>query len=254
VLQIYLAQETPMPDGVKVRHILYSPKDDPAGAATLAETDPAWAAAEAEATAAYDELKADPAKFDELARAQSDEDSAAQTGGKLPFFDSTSSIDTAFAAAIFADGLKPGDLIPPFKSSFGWHVVQFMRPYGEGARAWLDTVREEAVGGADFAELARDQGEGDEAADGGDIGWVARGQLAELMDAAVFDASIGGLTSIIEVPDDGVYLLKVLAEETREPTKEQIAVFKDSGFTNWYAEKKAEVDITRSAGTATTTE
>jgi parvulin-like peptidyl-prolyl isomerase len=254
VLQIYLAQETPMPDGVKVRHILYSPKDDPAGAATLAETDPAWAAAEAEATAAYDELTADPAKFDELARAQSDEDSAAQTGGKLPFFDSTSSIDTAFADAIFADGLKPGDLIPPFKSSFGWHVVQFMRPYGEGARAWLETVREEAVAGADFAELARDQGEGDEAAHGGDIGWVAPGQLDELTDAAVFDASIGGLTSIIEVPDDGVYLLKVLAEETREPTKEQIAIFEDSGFTNWYAEKKAEVEITRSAGTATTTE
>ena len=253
-LQIYLAQETPMADGVKVRHILYSPKDDPAGAATLAETDPAWAAAEAEAKAAYDELTVDPTKFDELAREQSDESSAAQTGGKLPFFDPTSSIDTAFATAIFADGLEPGDLIPPFKSSFGWHVVQFMRPYGEGARAWMDTVREEAVGGADFAQLARDQGEGDEAADGGDIGWVAPGQLDDLMDAAVFDASIGGLTSIIEVPDDGVYLLKVLAEETREPTKEQIAVFKDSGFTNWYAAKKAEVDITRSAGTATTTE
>jgi len=254
VLQIYLAQGTPMADGVKVRHILYSPNDDPAAAAALPEADPAWAAAEAEAKAAYDALTADPTRFDEMAREQSDEGSAAQTGGKLPFFDSTSSIDPEFATAIFADGLKPGDLIPPFKSGFGWHVVQFMRSYGEGPRAWLDTVREQAAGDADFAQLARDQGEGDEAADGGDIGWVARGQLDDLMDAAVFDASIGGLTSIIEVPDDGVYLLKVIAEEQREPTKEQIAVFEDSGFTNWYTAKKAEVDITRSAGTATTTE
>jgi parvulin-like peptidyl-prolyl isomerase len=254
VLQIYLAQGTPTADGVKVRHILYSPNDDATAAATLAETDPAWAAAEAEAKAAYDELTADPEMFDGLAREQSDEGSAAQTGGKLPFFDATSSIDPAFAAAIFAEGLEPGDLIPPFKSSFGWHVVQFMRPYGEGPLAWLETVREEAVGGADFAQLARDQGEGEEAADGGDIGWVAPGQLDDLMDAAVFDASIGGLTAIIEVPDDGFYLLKVLAEETREPTKEQIAIFEDSGFTNWYAEQKAEVEIARSAGTATTTE
>lgn len=254
VLQIYLAQGTPMPEGVKVRHILYAPKDNPGAAGVLLDTDPAWAAAEAEAKAAYDILVADPSKFDEMAREQSDEGSAGQTGGKLPFFDATSSIDPAFAAAIFADGLEPGDLIPPFKSEFGWHVVQFMRSYGEGPAAWLKSLREQVTGGADFAQLARDEGEGDEAADGGDIGWIARGQLDDLMDAAVFEAPIGGVTDIIEVPDDGVYLLKVIAEEEREPTKEQIATFEATGFTNWYEKKKAEVDITRSAGTATTTE
>ncbi|HEX5148908.1 MAG TPA: peptidylprolyl isomerase, partial [Candidatus Limnocylindrales bacterium] len=220
VLQIHLTEETPMPDGVKVRHILYSPNDDPAAAAALAETDPAWAAAEAEAKAAYDELKADPTKFDEMARQQSDESSAAQTGGKLPFFDATSSIDPAFAAAIFADGLKPGDLIPPFKSGFGWHVVQFMRPYGEGPAAWLRTIRQQAVDGADFAQLARDQGEGDEATDGGDIGWLAKSQLDDpLREAAIFATPVGQVTDVIETSGDGAYLYKIVAEETREPTK-----------------------------------
>ena len=255
VLRIYIAEGTPMPDGVKVRHILYSPEDDPSGAATLPETDPAWAAAEAEAKAAYEALQADVTRFDEMAREQSDEGSAKQSGGKLPFFDPTSSIDGAFADAIFAEGLEPGELIPPFKSSFGWHVVQFMRAYGDAEqpeKAWMETVRTQATGGADFAQLARDQGEGDEAADGGDIGWIARGELGGDEETAIFGATVGTVTDVVEVSGDGVYLFRVLAEEVREPTKEQIASFEDSGFTDWYADKKAEAEITRS-GAATTT-
>lgn len=246
VLQIFLAVGTPMPDGVKVRHILFSPNDDPSGAATLPETDPAWAAAEAEAKATYDQLVKDPTTFDQLARVRSDEGSAATTGGKLPYFDPTSAIDTAFAEAIFKAGLAPGDLIPPFKSSFGWHVVQFMRPYGAGEAAWLETIRQRAVDGADFAQLARDQGEGPEAADGGDIGWVATGQLGDLKEVPIFSTPIGGISDVITIEGEGVYLFKVLAEEQREATPEQIAIFKQSGFDNWYAAKKAAADITTS--------
>ncbi len=253
VAQIFLAVGTPLPDGVKVRHILFAPKDDPAGAATLPDTDPAWDAAKAEATATYDQLVKDVTRFDQLARARSDEGSAATTGGKLPYFDRASAIDSAFAEAIFKDGLKPGDLIPPFKSSFGWHVVQFMRPYGDGEAPWLETVRQQALGGADFAQLARDQGEGDEAADGGDIGWVAAGQLGEVKEAPIFEASVGGVSSVVSIEGEGVYLFKVLAEEQRVATPEQIAIFESSGFDNWYAAKKAAADITRSGSAASAT-
>ncbi len=54
----------PVPQGnseveeVLVRHLLYSPNDDSAGAAGLDATDPAWAAAEAEAKAAYEKIAA----------------------------------------------------------------------------------------------------------------------------------------------------------------------------------------------------
>ncbi|HSO30115.1 MAG TPA: peptidylprolyl isomerase [Candidatus Sulfomarinibacteraceae bacterium] len=245
VAQIFIAEGTPMPDGVKVRHILVSPKDDPSGAGTLPDTDPAWAAAEAEAKAVYDELVKDPSRFDQRARALSDEGSAVTTGGKLPFFDPTSSIDPAFAEAIFKDGLEPGDLIPPFKSSFGWHVAQFMRPYGDGDQAWMETLRQQAVDGADFAQLARDQGEGEEAEHGGDIGWVAVGQLSEALQVPIFLARIGDMTEVVNVQGEGVYLFKVLAEEERAATAEQIAAFEESGFENWYAAKKAAADITR---------
>ena len=58
---------------VRVRHILYSPNDDPENASKVAEDDPAWAKAEQDANAAYAKLKADPSQFDALARAESDE-------------------------------------------------------------------------------------------------------------------------------------------------------------------------------------
>jgi parvulin-like peptidyl-prolyl isomerase len=253
VAQIFISVGTPMPDGVKVRHILSSPKDDPAGAGTLPETDPAWAAAEGEAKATYDQLVKDPTKFDQLARVRSDEGSAKETGGKLPYFDPASAIDAKFAEAIFKDGLKPGDLIPPVKSSFGWHVIQFMRPYGDGEAAWLQTIREQAIDGADFAQLARDQGEGAEAAGGGDIGWVAAGQLSALKEAPVFSTPIGEITPVVTIADEGIYLFKVLAEEQRAASPEQIAIFESSGFDNWYGAKKAAADITRNSSAATAT-
>jgi parvulin-like peptidyl-prolyl isomerase len=253
VAQIFISVGTPMPDGVKVRHILFSPKDDPAGAGTLPETDPAWAAAEGEAKATYDQLVKDPTKFDQLARVRSDEGSAKDTGGKLPYFDPASAIDAKFAEAIFKDGLKPGDLIPPFKSSFGWHVVQFMRPYGAGDAAWMDSLRQQVAGGADFARLARDEGEGAEAAGGGDISWVAAGQLSVLKEAPVFSTPIGEITPVVTIADEGIYLFKVLAEEQRAASPEQIAIFESSGFDNWYGAKKAAADITRNSSAASAT-
>lgn len=253
VLQIFLPEGTPMPDGVKVRQILFSPKDDPGGAAALPDTDPAWAQAEAEAKAVYDELAKDPSTFDQKARTLSDEGSAKTTGGKLPFFDPTSQIVPEFAAAIFKQGLKPGDLIPPFKSGFGWHVVQFMRPYGDGDPAWMGTLRQQAIDGADFARLARDQGDGPEAEKGGDIGWVAVGQFSAEKEVPIFTTKVGGVSDVVTIQGDGTYLFKVVAEEERPATKEQIAVFKDTGFTNWYSEKKAEATITRSVSAATAT-
>ena len=249
VLQIKLTATVPAPDGVKVRHILYSPKNDPTAAKDLPETDPAWAAAKAEAEAAYQELLKDPSKFDELARTQSDEDGAAISGGKLPFYTATSPIEKPFADAIFKTGLKAGDLIAPFKTAFGWHVVQFMRPYGDGNQAWLDEIRTQANGGKDFATLARDQGEGDEQQKGGDIGWVAKGQFDTKLESPIFSSTIGGVTDVIDIENDGDYLFKVIAEETRPATPEQIDVFEQSGFTNWYSEKKAAAKIDRNTGT-----
>ena len=245
VEQIFLPNEsTPPPaDAVKVRHILFAPNDDPQAAQDLAKTDPAWAKAEAEARAAYEELKKDKSKFDEMARTLSDEPSAKTTGGKQPFYDANSLIDEQFAKAIFEPGLTPGRLLVPVESGFGWHVIQFMRTYGAGNESWLKTIRQEALDGASFEDLARDQGEGQESKKGGDIGWIARGTENKLKETPIFDAEIGGLTDVVSIADDGTYLWKVLAEEMRTPTEEQIETFKADGFDNWYSDKYADAKI-----------
>ena len=243
VLQIYLPEVAPSPDGVKVRHILFSPKDDPAGAGSLPKDDPAWRAAEDEARAAYETLKDDISRFDDMARTLSDEGSASQTGGKQPFYSPTSAIDPAFAFAIFQERLTPGRLLVPVETSFGWHVIQVLRPYGDGDEAWLKGIRQQILDGSDFGSLARDQGEGPEAADKGDLEWVARETLDDLKEEAIFGAAVGGVTEVLNMPQDGIYLWKVVAEEVRKPTEDQIAIFESNGFENWYAARYEEADV-----------
>jgi parvulin-like peptidyl-prolyl isomerase len=139
------------------------------------------------------------------------------------------------------------------KSAFGWHVIQFMRPLGDGESAWLTSLRSEITDDASFKQVARDNSEGEGAGEGGDIGWIAKGQLAEQLDSAVFATGIGTLSSIVTVAGEGSYLLKVLAEETRTPTPEQIDIFEDSGFQYWYTAQKEAADIQYNLGTSSVT-
>lgn len=248
VAEIYIKAADPSlgTDVVKVRHILYSPNDDPNGAAALAADDPAWAKAQADATATYDKIKAAPALFDSIARADSDEPSArgvTGSGGKLPYYGPDSSIDAAFRTAITAPGLTPGTLLPPVKSAFGWHVIQIM--YGPTDLARLQALKVQADSGQDFATLARDNSEASTSGTGGDLGWVARGELNEQLTTAIFAAPIGKSSDIVTIVDDGIYLFKVSAEETRTPEGRQLAQLKSTAFSTWYDLKKAAATITR---------
>lgn len=257
VLQIYLPEPNPpatgVEDGVKVRHIVFAPNDEPGEADDLPDDDPAWDAAKAEADAAYAEIKANPEKFDELARELSDEGSASLTGGKQPWYYESSTIDDAFKAAILADGLTPGQLLEPVKTSFGWHVIQFMRPTGEGEDAYLESLKAQVGDEASFRQVAKDTTEGAGAEEGGDIGWIAMGELDDQLDGAVFDAAVGALSAVVKVVGDGTYLFRVLGEETRTPTEEQLEIFEAKGFNYWYTRQKEEADIEYNLGASTGT-
>jgi parvulin-like peptidyl-prolyl isomerase len=252
VLEIYLPEPNESTagtqDGVKVRHILYAPNDDSQAADDLPEDDPAWAAAKAEADDAYSALRANPGLFDGMAREESDEPSAVETGGKQPWYYSDSSIDTAFKEAILAEGLEPGQILAPVKTSFGWHVIQFMRASGTGETAHLEGLKEEIVDAVDFREAARDNSENEDAEPDGDIGWIARGQLAADLDAAIFATAIESTSEVVTVSGDGDYLFWIIAEETRTPTEEQLAIFEDTGFQFWYTAEKEAADIEYNIG------
>src|SRR4051794_16242338 len=237
---------------IKVRHILYSPNGDPSNASKVAKTDPAWAAAQAKAQATYDKLKADPSQFDATARAESDEDSAVTTGGKLPYFAPEDAIDPAFAAAIFAPGLQDGQLLPPVQSAFGWHVIQVM--HGPTDLEWANKLKTDIdAGKLSFADAARDNSDTAEAASGGDIGWVAKGQLSEDKEKAIFAAPVGKVSDPLVVPDDGTYLFLVSDEVTRAPDATQKAALEGSAFSTWYSKHKADFDITRDPAIASAT-
>jgi parvulin-like peptidyl-prolyl isomerase len=250
VSELYIPEsQTTGAKAIKVRHILFSPKDDPQNASTIPESDPTWTQAQLAAQAAYDELVKDPTKFDSIARAQSDETSAKGvdgTGGKLPYFDENSEasgLDPDFAKAILADGLQPGQILKPFKSAFGWHVVQVMyRPPNSDEMAKLKQM---AQSGTPFSDLVRDDSEGPKSGSGGDIGWVANGQLDDRLTQAIFAAPVNGVSDVVNIPGDGEYLFKVNQEKTAEPDKDQLAAIKANAFNNWYAQKKDGVAITR---------
>ena len=237
--------------GTKVRWIAFAPKDDMTGAAELPDTDPAWVAAKADADRTYNILNATPTKFDELARSGSDEASGKSNGGKQPWYYLSSTIDAALKNAIIANTDPVGTILEPIKGEDAWFVIQIMRRTAD-EDAWLLGLKAKATDDAAFKQLARDNSEGEGAKDGGDIGWIARGQLADLLDAAVFATAIGSTSDVVDVPGDGSYLLRILAEETRELTDDQLEVVQSSGFSYWYTREKEKADIEYTLGTSAT--
>jgi parvulin-like peptidyl-prolyl isomerase len=248
VRQIYLSKETvDLPDeAVKVRHILYSPKDNPADAQSgvIPSDDPSWTQAKTDADAAYARLQADPSQFDTIARAESDEESARGengSGGELgAFVSADSSYVETFSAPILAANAIDGQILAPIKTEFGWHIVQVIAHAPDLAR-----IKTQVDGGADLATLARDFSEGPEASRGGELGWVARGQLDEQLGAAIFGAEIGKTSDIVTIEEDGDYLFHVAKEEVRTPEGRQLEEIRARAFADWYEPKKDAVVIDR---------
>ena len=245
--EIYLSQATvDLPDdAVKVRHILFSPNDDPQAAQSLPDTDPAWAKAEADAKAAYEQLRTDPSKFDELARTESDETSATGpdgTGGVLDHYviPGETYYTSKFSQPILDAKPIDGQLLPPIKSEFGWHVVQVISHPPD-----LANIKQRIDGGSDFAVIAREISEGAEASRGGALGWVARAQYDQKLIDAIFATPIGKTSAVVAVEGDGQYLFDVTKEEERTPEGRQLDAIRSRLFSDWYQPKKDAAAIER---------
>jgi parvulin-like peptidyl-prolyl isomerase len=258
VAEIFLAvdssagQGTGTGDEVQVRHILFSPNHDPNSAQSLAATDPAWKTAEDEANAAYATLQKDPSQFQAIAIASSDDTGTKADGGLLPYYTKTA-LDPAFAAAIFTDGLVKDQILAPVKSSFGYHVIQFIGRRKQPSDRMADIVAQASAPGADFGAIAKANSEDTLTKDnGGDAGWIAKNQLDSVREIAIFKAQVGGLTDPITTAT-GIYLYKILAEETRKPDADQVATLRANAFTNWYTSEKGFAHIERLYDTSSTT-
>jgi parvulin-like peptidyl-prolyl isomerase len=228
------------PGAVLVKHILYSPNHDPSKAKDVKADDPAWTTAKQEAVDAVAKLKAGTATFAALA-ASSDDTGSGTQNGFLPYFskaDTSTSLDPAFAAAIYAPGLTPGQLLEPVKSAFGWHVIEFVSADVPIVRAGqLATAA--AKPGADFAKLVGENSIDPSATKGGSLGWIAKYQLAGEEEATISGLQAGEI-SLPVVASDGIRLFKVTNVQDRKPDATQAETLKSNAFNNWYQGVKAD--------------
>lgn len=79
-------------------------------------------------------------------------------------------------------------------------------------KARIEALRDELLLGADFATLAREHSSGPDAAEGGLVGWVVRGDLVPELENAAFTAESGAISDIVET-EWGFHLLKVEVHE-----------------------------------------
>ena len=256
VYRIYM-QSSPSesdPAAVSVRHILYAPNHDAQKAAQLPASDPAWAAAKALADAAYARLQKDPSQFDAIARAESDDTQTKANGGKLGYVTPSSGLTKAFADAIFAKGLQPGQLLPPVKTEFGYHIIQIMHFPTDAA--WASKLAAQATTLDVFKTLARDNSDDAQAAQGGDMGWIGQHtyQVSDQVASAIFAAPIGKVSSVLTVDGDGVYLFWVAEEQTKVPDGAEADTIKANAFSAWYTPQREKYTIWQDpalSGTAT---
>jgi parvulin-like peptidyl-prolyl isomerase len=231
---------------VHASHILYSPNNDPANQASLPPTDPAWAAAKAKAQVTTDALNAitdvtqREAKFAELAKSESNDTASGANGGDLGFFGLDSGFVAAFTDPLFNNtALKPGDILGPITSQFGYHVILFQerRP---GATDRLKAVSDAlAQTGADFAAIAKANSDGDEALIGGELGWRTAAQLDPTLAAAVFALQAGQTAPSVTLAD-GYHIDKVEERASRPLDQAQVAQISPTAFSQWYDPQKTK--------------
>ena len=225
----------PVPQGnseveeVLVRHLLYSPNDDSAGAAGLDATDPAWAAAEAEAKAAYEKIAAG-ASMESLAD-QSDDTGSGEQGGLLGWAAKGSYVP-AFEDAVWADGLQVGDLLGPIKTEFGYHVMQF-----EGRRLGMtlrmEILAQELAGASvDFDARAAEALKEFEGMTTDNLGFTSRYSLNAQIGSAAWLLAAGEVSSV-QTLNSQMVIFKINAIEERALTEEQKATIKTSGYLVW---------------------
>ena len=87
----------------------------------------------------------------------------------------------------------------------------------EEAKTLADSLEDQLKGGKAFEDLAKDYSEGSEAKEGGDMGWMERGQLLGEIDTKVFSLNEGEITSPIK-SSLGYHIFKVV-ERQKSSTK-----------------------------------
>ena len=238
----------------KIKMMIFAPGHSTSNAASVAQTDPAWAEAKARADADYAILQKDITQFGKLATdtTTNDDPYVAKIGGDLPWlpssvFSGSASSQaglgmTAVPSMIFASGLAPGLQAPVMEPSLGYVIVDFQGTRPSAAQRIAD-VQLALATGTPFETVAKEYTEAPNASSGGDRGWISHYVLSPELVDAIFQPPVGGMTRMVNVSGNGYTIFKVLAEETRTPDGLGQAILKQSAFKSWLADLTASTNI-----------
>jgi len=216
----------------RARHVLVQP--DPAAESQEAATDEQWEAARVEAEEVEALVRAEGADWFEIAGEHSDDTGSGSRGGDLGWYDPAASPYVAEFADALAE-LEVGEISEPIRSEFGWHVIQKTgereSPQAQAAEL-VEALRADPDSFAETAALASENYE--TAAEGGELGWVARYQLDAMREDAVF-----ALTEVGEVSEPledtaGITIYQLLeTSESHEIEEDRLEEIRSSGFERW---------------------
>jgi hypothetical protein len=184
-------------------------------------------------------------RFAELARSESDEPQTAAEGGDMGWV-TADELVPATAEALLSTPHEPGDVIGPVQTEWGIEVLLYVDRRPPLEERVSDIRQRLAEPDADFAAIAREESDGETAADGGVRDWMApfeadpaiAGQLA----AATPGQIIGPVTQ-----DVGVVFYRVDARETRTLSPEQLESLGESAFEAWYGPRLMQPSIRASS-------
>lgn len=238
-VSIAAPQDGGMGEEVQVRHLLFSPNNSAEGAEDLDSEDPAWSAAEAEAKAAFEEIKSGIAI--ETLASESDDESSAAEGGLLAWASKGTFVDE-FDNAVWADGLEQGDLLGPIKTQFGYHVIQF-EARRAGVMLRLEQLSVElAAAGESFDETAQAAAKEIDGLTFDRPGYVVQYAINPELSKTVWGLGDGEVSGVVTLGEQ-LAIIRVNAIENRPYTEEQQTAVEASGFLIWLDGFRADARI-----------
>lgn len=241
---------------VHYSQILFAPGDDPQAALKLPATDPAWATALSDATAAYNVLnaitdsQARSDKFAEIAKASSDDDASKADGGDIAF-STREALPVEVAKVLFDNEHQNGDLIAPVKDESGYYVLLFHERRGTPQQR-LEQLKTDIAANVDWNSLVDKYSDAEAAdkANGGDIGWFSRDMLKQIESETVdklFALQAGQVSEPITFGTDSL-VFKAFDHVSRELDPNQLIQLSDpdfGAFADWYSDKKTDAETNK---------
>jgi len=122
----------------------------------------------------------------------------------------------------------------------------------QAKRTELESIREQLIGGAEFAQLAKEKSHCPSSANGGDLGMFGRGQMVPEFENAAFTQDIGEIGEIVET-QFGYHIIQVIEkkkgeERTLDDMRDDIKEFltnqrRGTAFKEYVEELRAAADI-----------